>query len=139
MVAGGRTSIRHDLPINVGNIAVWADDGRIEDGGPVLSGGDFTIDPYTTGLTHTVTLTASQAFTITKATSATPGAKTVNIPGAGTAGRVWILKTTLADGTAYTITPAFGTVDGASTYVFSDNARDATWLIDDGASNWMIV
>jgi hypothetical protein len=50
-----------------------------------------------------------------------------------------MLKTTLADGTAYTITPASGTVDGASTYVFNDNAKDAVWLISDNVSNWMVA
>jgi hypothetical protein len=137
-MAGGRSIVGQQGLVNPGNIAVWVGDGLLDDGGaPGGSGGGFTIDPWTTGLTHTVTLTASQ--TITKATSSTAGAKTVNIPGAGSPGRVWVLKTTLADGTAYTITPVSGTVDGASTYVFSDNARDATWLIDDGVSNWMIV
>jgi phage baseplate assembly protein gpV len=110
----------------------------------VLSGsgansGVFAIDPFTTGTSHTVIFSTS--LLITKATSTTVGAKTLSIPGAAptNASYEWILKTTIGDGTVYTITPGSGTIDGAASYTFADNAKDAVWFMSDGISDWMTV
>jgi hypothetical protein len=102
------------------------------------AGGGFTLDAVTTGTSHTVTLSANQ--TITYWSSATAGAKTTNIPGAGSgnSGYLLIVKTTLGNGDTHTITPASGTVDGNSSLSFTDN-KDAIGLISDGSSNWMIA
>lgn len=103
------------------------------------TGGGFAPDPFTTGLSHTVDITAKQ--TITACTSATAGAKSISLPGAVglDAGTLWVLKLTLSDSTVYTITPASGTIEGAGIYVVADVNAPAIWFVSDGVSNWMLV
>jgi hypothetical protein len=98
----------------------------------------YTLDPVTTGTSHTVTLTSPG--TITYWSSATSGAKTTHIPGAGAgnSGYEWTDKTTLNNGDVHNIIPASGTIDGQGTITFSD-FRTALTMISDGSSNWMIV
>lgn len=106
---------------------------------PVTGAGGFTIDPYTSGLSHAVTLTASQMMT--NCTAPDVGAKTISLPGASPAnlGFVWVLKLTRADGTAYTVTPSTGTIEGAASYAISDVVAPAVWFGSDGVSNWALI
>jgi hypothetical protein len=100
--------------------------------------GAFVLDPVTTGTSKTVTLTGVRQTTYW--TSATAGAKSTSLPGAagGNSGYLWIEKTTLSNGDTHTITPSSGTIDGASTFVYTD-AKGAFGFISDGVSNWMAV
>lgn len=107
-------------------------------GGSAPAGGAFALDPVTTGVSHTVTLSNFQ--TVTYWTSATGGAKTTHIPAPAGAnqGYLWIDKTTLGNGDTHNIVPASGTIDQVATYTFSD-FHTAISMISDGVSNWMIV
>lgn len=98
----------------------------------------WSLDPVTTGTTHSVTLSSARVCTYW--TSGTGGAKTTTVPGAagGNAGYEVALKTTLGNGDTHNVIPASGTIDGVGTYTFSD-FKSAISFISDGSSNWMIV
>ncbi len=119
---------------------VWVHDGSTPGGFPIgaAAGGAFALDPVTTGVLHTVVLSALQ--TCTYWTSATGGAKTAVIPGAASVnkGYLWIDKTTLNNGDTHNIVPSSGTVESFTTLTFND-FRASISLISDGVSNWMIV
>lgn len=135
-------SIRQSGPVVPGHLAVWNTNGIQVDGGAVPgsggSGGGFSLDPYTTGLSHTVTFAAQQ--TLTKATSATVGAKAISIPGAaaGNSGYLWVFKLTLGDNTVYTITPSSGTIEGAASFSITDVTKPSVSFISDGSSDWSL-
>lgn len=105
---------------------------------PTAAGAAFTLDPVSTGTSHTVSFSSAQ--TCTYWTSATAGAKTTHIPAAaaGNAGYLWIIKTTLNNGDSHFIIPPSGTVDGQGTITFSD-FRVSLSMISDGVNNWMLT
>jgi hypothetical protein len=119
---------------------------RVQDGvtaggwpvGGTVGTATFTLDPVTTGLSHTVGLTSPAELTYWS--SATAGAKGTSLPGAaaGNKGYQWIHKTTLDNGDIHTITPTSGTMDGGGSFSYSDAKTSSTW-ISDGVSNWMLV
>lgn len=98
----------------------------------------FTLDPVTTGLSHTVTFSTAQ--TCTYWSSATGGNKNTHIPAAaaGNKGYLWIIKTTLNNGDIHNIIPLSGTVESFGTLTFND-FRASISLVSDGVSNWMVV
>lgn len=108
--------------------------------GGFRAAGAVIMDRVTTLTSHTVAIKGVE--TVVVWSSATAGAKTTNIPAASPAndGCKITVATTLGNGDSHTITPASGTIQGASTFTFTDDPRSAVTLVSNGTgTDWIIT
>jgi hypothetical protein len=109
------------------------------------SGSDvaYAMDVVSTGTTHTIaSLSAKKTALVWR--SATAGSKTSDIPAAsGYDGYVLVVKLTQGDGSAHSIVPGSGTIDGQATADFVDSGtvpRTSITLLADGPNNeWLVI
>jgi hypothetical protein len=110
------------------------DDQHIYINGVIVAG----LSPQTivnSGSTYTVS--SSDYYVIVRKTVGS--ATTINIPAAGNAGLEYTIKDGKGDAATHniTITPASGTIDGASTFVMNINWQSNT-ILDDGTT-WNVI
>ena len=102
-------------------------------------GSAATMVDVSSGLSVTVvSLTAPETQVVWR--SASIGNKTTNIPGAaaGNNGYDIDIKVTLGNGDNHTITPASGTIEGASSLSFTDTKENISLRSDGANTDWII-
>jgi hypothetical protein len=141
----GSTADNEGLTAPVGVITVDTDglNLRLHDGltgGGFIVAGPVAVARVTSGTS--VSLSAIKSYeTMIVWVSATGGAKSTSIPGSAAAndGCKLLVSAQMNNGDTHTVTPAAGTINGGSSYSFTDSRSTLTLISDGTGTNWIIT